>query len=197
MVARDLDADGLDAATQWTGGEPPLFLVDAKAPTDRFRFSLAHEVGHAFLHGDVGGGPEVERQADEFAAEFLLPADEVRDSFAGPVDLGLLLDLKRRWGASMAALARRALTLDAVSEWQYRQLMVEMSALGYRTQEPGQLPAEVPRTVDRLAARLLADSGSVDAAAEAVGLLPEGFLDLYLPAGSDAGPVPTTPRGGT
>jgi hypothetical protein len=68
-----------------------------------------------------------------------------------------------------------------VSEWQYRRLMVEMSALGYRTREPGRLPAETPRTVDRLVARLLADAGSVDAAAEAVGVLPGQFRALYLP----------------
>jgi len=184
VVARDLDADGLDAVTQWTGKEPPLFLADVKAPTDRFRFSLAHEIGHAYLHGDVGGGPNIEREADEFAAEFLLPAEEIRDSFTDPVDLGLLLELKLRWGVSMAALARRALTLDVVSEWRYRQIMVEMSALGYRTQEPVQLPAETPRQVARLAARLRTDAGSLDAAARTVGLLPDEFRDLYLFTGN-------------
>lgn len=189
VVAHDLNADGLDAVTQWTGGEPPLFLVDLMAPTDRFRFSLAHEVGHIYLHGEIGGGPEIERQADEFASEFLLPAEELRGSFTERVDLRLLLDLKMHWGASMAALARRALTLDAISEWQYRQLMVEMSALGYRTREPGDLPAETPCTVTRLARQLLARSGSIEAAAQSVGLLADEFHDLYLSTGNNTDPA--------
>lgn len=189
VVARDLDADGLDAVTQWTGDEPPLFLIDLKAPTDRFRFSLAHEIGHVYLHGGIGGGQEIEREADEFASELLLPESEIRGSFAGSVDLQLLIDLKHRWGASMAALARRALTLGAMSDWQYRQVMVEMSALGYRNREPGSLPSETPRLVRHLAQQLVTSSGSVEAAARRTGLLPDEFHDLYLSLGDDAGSV--------
>lgn len=188
-VARDLDADGLDAVTQWTGGEPPLFLIDLKAPTDRFRFSLAHEIGHVFLHGEVGGGQEIEREADEFASELLLPASDIRDSFAGSVDLQLLIDLKHYWGASMSALVRRALTLGAISDWQYRQLMVEMSALGYRNREPGTLPNEIPRLVRHLAQQLVRSTGSVESAAGRVGLLPDEFHDLYLSPSYDVNPV--------
>ncbi|MBL7493687.1 ImmA/IrrE family metallo-endopeptidase [Frankia sp. AgB1.9] len=189
VVARDLDADGLDAVTQWSGDEPPLFLIDLKAPTDRFRFSLAHEIGHVFLHGEVGGGPEIEQEADEFASELLLPADEIRGSFSGSVDLALLIELKHYWGASMAALVRRALTLGAISDWQYRQIMIEMSALGYRTREPGTLPSEPPRLVRHLAQQLVASTGSAQAAAARIGLLPDEFHDLYLSPGGDADPV--------
>lgn len=52
----------------------------------RRRFTLAHEIGHVVLHGDVhataaarGGGPRrpKEREADRFAAELLMPRDMV------------------------------------------------------------------------------------------------------------------------
>ncbi|WP_083873773.1 ImmA/IrrE family metallo-endopeptidase [Frankia sp. QA3] len=189
VIARDLDADGLDAVTQWTGDEPPLFLINLKAPTDRFRFSLAHEIGHVFLHGGVGGGQEIEQEADEFASELLLPADELRGSFTGSVDLQRLIELKRYWGASMVALVRRAVTLGALSDWQYRQLMIEMSALGYRTREPAELPRERPRLVRHLAQQLVVSTGSTEAAAALVGVLPDEFHDLYLSPGGDADPI--------
>src|SRR5438105_1614045 len=49
VLVRDLGSRELDAVTQWIDGEPPLFLINAHAPADRFRFSLAHELGHVIM----------------------------------------------------------------------------------------------------------------------------------------------------
>ena len=138
VLVRDLGARELDAVTQWVDGAPPLFLINSHAPVDRFRFSLAHELGHVILHQEPGVLATQERnKADEFASEFLMPADSIRTELKeGRLDLPRLLDLKHKWGVSMAALLRRASTLGVVTDWQYRNLMVEMSALGYRTKEP-------------------------------------------------------------
>jgi len=89
----------------------------------------------------------------------------------------------------MAALARRAVTLGALSDWQYRQLMIEMSALGYRTLEPAELPREPPGLVRHLAQQVVRSSGSMEAAAARVGVLPDEFHDLYLSPGGDADPA--------
>lgn len=78
VLVRDLGSRELDAVTQWIDGDPPLFLVNAHAPPDRFRFSLGHELGHVIMHGEPGLTALQERQADEFASEFLLPADAIR-----------------------------------------------------------------------------------------------------------------------
>lgn len=122
---------------------PAAFLINAHAPADRFRFSLAHELGHVILHREPGVTATQERQADEFASEFLLPADTIRTELKqGRLTLPRLLELKHRWGVSMAALLRRASTLGVVSDWQYRNLMVELSAVGYRKQEPSDLVPE-------------------------------------------------------
>jgi Zn-dependent peptidase ImmA (M78 family) len=182
VLVRDLGSRELDAVTQWIDGNPPLFLINAHAPADRFRFSLAHELGHVLLHSEPGVTADQERQADEFASELLLPADAVRTELKqGRLDLPRLLDLKHRWGVSMAALLRRAFTLDIVSDWQYRNLMVEMSALGYRTQEPSDLVRERPRFVPALVADLRDDRGyHLDQLAEAAGLLPDEFARLYV-----------------
>lgn len=182
VLVRDLGSRELDAVTQWIDGDPPLFLINAHAPADRFRFSLTHELGHVIMHSEPGVTAVQERQADEFASEFLLPADAIRAELKrGRLDLPRLLALKHRWGVSMAALLRRASTLGVISDWQYRNLLVEMSALGYRTQEPSDLVRENPRFLPALIARLRDDRGyHLDQLADAAGLLPDEFSRLYL-----------------
>ena len=96
------------------------------------------------------------------------------------LDLPRLLTLKHQWGVSMAALLRRASTLGVVTDWQYRNLMVEMSALGYRTQEPSDLERENPRFIPALVTGLRDGHGyHLDQLADAAGLLPEEFTRLY------------------
>ena len=97
------------------------------------------------------------------------------------MDLPRLLTLKHQWGVSMAALLRRASTLGVVTDWQYRNLMVEMSALGYRTQEPSDLVRENPQFIPALVAGLRDDQGyHPDQLADAAGLLPDEFTRFYL-----------------
>jgi Zn-dependent peptidase ImmA (M78 family) len=180
VLIRDLGTRKLDAVSQWAEGEAPLFLLSQQAPTDRMRWSLAHELGHIVMHAEPGSSSVQERQADEFASEFLMPASDIRAGLRGEVDLNKLLSLKQRWGVSMAALARRALSLNVVSDWQYRNLMVEMSALGYRTQEPGSIAPEHPRRLRGLVTRLVDELDySAQQIADAVGLLPEELDSLY------------------
>ena len=59
--------------------------------------------------------------------------------------------------------------------------MVEMSALGYRTQEPSDLVRESPRFIPALVAGLRDDQGyHLDQLADAAGLLPDEFARFYL-----------------
>jgi len=191
VVVRDLGSRELDAVTQWIDGDPPLFLVNAHAPADRFRFSLAHELGHVIMHGEPGLTGLQERQADEFASEFLMPAEAIRaELMRDRLDLPRLLTLKHQWGVSMAALLRRASTLGVITDWHYRNLMVEMSALGYRTQEPSDLERENPRFIPALVTGLRDGHGHhLDQLADAVGLLPEEFTRLF-PGSGDSTETP-------
>lgn len=56
-----------------------VMLVNSRLSSGRFRFSIAHELGHYFLHHktlthiDEKRSPQQERQADIFAAELLMP----------------------------------------------------------------------------------------------------------------------------
>ncbi|WP_406297450.1 ImmA/IrrE family metallo-endopeptidase [Embleya sp. NBC_00888] len=181
VVVRDLQTAALDAVSQWPPQGTPLFLLNSAAPGDRFRFSLAHELGHVVMHTRPGDAKQQEREADLFASQFLMPADVIIDDLQQGVDLPKLLALKDRWGTSMAALIRRAYSLSIIKEWQYRNLMVEMSALGYRTREPGQVPRETPQHVAQVVTRLARQQNLDTAqAANLAGLDPEEFHEIYL-----------------
>ncbi|MER5493443.1 ImmA/IrrE family metallo-endopeptidase [Streptomyces sp. NPDC002490] len=191
VTVRDLGSDLLDAVSQWDGVEPPLFLVNGRAPGDRCRFSVAHELGHLIMHAEPGSGPQQEKQADSFAAELLMPAADIRNAFKAGVDLQRLMELKRTWRVSMSALLRRALDLNALTEWQHRTLVIEMSALGYRTAEPVEIPREQPRTVPALVRTLLDEHGlTLESAATCARLLPEDFQHLYV-EGHRTSPLPS------
>lgn len=192
VLVRDLGSGLLDAVSQWDGGpQAPLILVNSHAPGDRCRFSVAHELGHLVMHTEPGAGAQQEKQADAFAAEFLMPAADIREAFSRGVDLSKLSELKRVWKVSMSALLRRALTLNAITEWQYRTVVIEMSALGYRTAEPVEIAPEQPRRVSALVHTLLSERGlAVEDAACCAHLLPEDFQRLYIESDRPLSPVP-------
>lgn len=188
VVVRDLGTTELDAVSQWPHGRAPLVLLNSTAPGDRSRFSLAHELGHLIMHHEPGEGRAQEAQADRFAAEFLMPHEVILSELKPGIDVGRLMDLKARWGVSMAALIRRAVDLGVISEWQYRTLMVELSALGYRTNEPVDIRRETPRHIAQAVTRLEGQHHlSATETAHLAGLGREEFHEIYLCAASPSG----------
>ncbi|WP_262285964.1 XRE family transcriptional regulator [Micromonospora sp. MA102] len=181
VLLRDLDTRELDAVSAWPDEGTPLFLVNVTAPTDRARFSLAHELGHVIMHRVPGGTTVQEKQADMFASEFLMPARSIREQLRQGVDVNRLMQLKSVWGTSMAALARRALDVNALSDWQYRNLVVEMSMLGYKTNEPVSIAPERASKIYGVLQALMRDRGAtVEELAATAGLFPDEFQQLYL-----------------
>lgn len=123
-------------------GVPPVIFVKANAATDRMRFSLCHELGHLVMHEFVSDlSTDVENEADRFAAEFLMPATDVKGSLAR-VTLPILAKLKQHWRVSMAALLYRARALGQLTEQQYQYMWRCMAP--FRNAEPGDLTPETP-----------------------------------------------------
>ncbi|GAA2696081.1 MULTISPECIES: ImmA/IrrE family metallo-endopeptidase [Actinosynnema] len=168
----------LDAVSGLLPGEDPIVLLNEGTPADRQRFTLAHELGHMVMHQVPNS--EQEKQANRFAAELLMPARDIRDDLAGVVDLRALVRLKPRWRVSMWALLRRAHTLNAITDWQYRNLAVEMTTLGYRTTEPLGLDSEQPNAVNQVVRWHLSQGRTPEELACAVLLNPDEFDRLYL-----------------
>lgn len=153
VLEEDFGATGIDGLSQWVD-ELPIMLLNSSAPTDRKRWTIAHELGHLCLHS-VDVPEELEEQANEFAGEFLMPSEFIRPQLRN-LTLGRLLDLKREWQVSMQALIEKAYSLDQLSSVQRTNLYKSLSKRGWRTAEPlsEQLRAEVPSVPEQIGAAL-------------------------------------------
>ncbi|MFF5985941.1 helix-turn-helix domain-containing protein [Prauserella flavalba] len=152
--AASVDAYSFDSQVR-----PVVVLNPIKRDYYRQRFDVAHELGHLVMHGDAEpGGRVVEDQAHRFAAELLMPADQVRGLL--PASMGgnvwrTLARLKEQWGVSIQALLYRARWLGRLSDVSYRNAMTTISARGWRRNEPGlvsaiEQPSLLPRAVELL-----------------------------------------------
>ncbi len=146
---------GLDGVSMWAGPWPIMHL-SRHAPPDRRRFTMAHELGHLVLHQDSYDDNHGERQANEFAAEFLMPGDQV-----GPqlhrLTLKKAIALKLDWYASVSALIMRARDLNLITAEHATRLHKQRSAMGWTKHEPysDALPPEEPTSLKRVRAVLL------------------------------------------
>jgi Zn-dependent peptidase ImmA (M78 family)/transcriptional regulator with XRE-family HTH domain len=141
----------MDAVSEWVPGHPPIVLMnmDDHVPGDRYRWTLAHELGHLIMH--THPVDDMEEQANRFAAEFLLPAREIRPKLR-VVRLQTLALLKSIWKVSMGALLERAKQLGTITATQYKYMRINFSKHGYGTQEPPELgiPVETPTLLQDL-----------------------------------------------
>lgn len=137
------DTKNVDAFSCWRGDRPFVFLNTFKS-TERSRFDAAHELGHLVLHrhGAPQDSRQAESEADRFASAFLMPMDDVMSRIRYVTDLESLIRAKKRWGVSVAALNYRLHKLRVVSDWQNRNLNIEISSRGFRWNEPDGLPPE-------------------------------------------------------
>jgi Zn-dependent peptidase ImmA (M78 family)/DNA-binding XRE family transcriptional regulator len=164
---------------------PVVILADDKGKTARSRFDAAHELGHLVMHDEsCAGSKEIEQQAQWFAAEFLMPATSIEQELPTRVKWRELLDLKVRWGVSLAALLMRSKTLGRIDDLAYLNAIKLMSANGWRVDEPGddELGApESPRLVDE-ALQLLSQDGMTVEAIAAEACLPLDDVQALLSA---------------
>lgn len=138
----------IDAISQWVPGGVPMIFVNRTKPMDRLRFSIAHELGHLVMHRKVPND-DMEKEADAFAAEFLMPEAGIKTQLPRSLSLASLAALKPIWGVSMAALLFRAKALGRITDRQYSYLWMQMGQAGYRSREPAELdvPWEEPQTL--------------------------------------------------
>lgn len=149
VIPVDFGTPRIDAISRWIPDLPPLFFVNKDIPKDRYRWSLTHELGHVIMH--TLPNTDMEKQANQFTAEFLLPEREIRADLKN-LDLAKLTILKRYWKVSMAALLHRAEDLEAITPNQARNLWMQMAKAGYKTREPIELEAggEQPSLLEEL-----------------------------------------------
>lgn len=183
---------GVDAFSVNFPDRPVVILGNDKGKRDRSRFDASHELGHLVLHDDPAGRErEVEQEAHEFAAAFLMPADDIEPELrAEKLTWSRLLDLKVRWAASIAAIVRRARDLKVITPLQYTNWMKAISARGWRSDEPGDRelgPPEASALLDVVEEHLRSRGVSLEAVAGDAGL-PLETLRAIIEASRDPRP---------
>ena len=133
----------VDAFSFWRNETPFVFLNNFKT-AERSIFDTAHELGHLVLHKHVGprSSRAAEREADQFASAFLMPADDVRARMPRLINVAVILKAKKRWRVSAMAMAYRLHALSRLTEWQYKSTCIELGKRGYRSGEPDGIERE-------------------------------------------------------
>lgn len=181
VIPMDFSTHLLDALSFRLPGLPPLIFINKDVPGDRFRFTLAHELGHLLLHNShpLNDG-EMEYEADKFAAEFLMPATEIRPHLKYP-SLGKLGRVKTHWKVSIKSLIYNAHQLKLITPAQYRGLMINYSKAGYSRGEPFPINVEEPRLLSEMIAFHLENLGySISDMANFIKLDQSEFENMYI-----------------
>lgn len=144
IIPYDFDSEKFDGFSFYHYSEnlPPIIFINKFLPGDRQRFTLAHEFGHLVMHCLVEFPNEnSEKEADEFAAEFLMPRLDIA-GYLEHLNLERLMQLKSYWRVSMQALIVRAKNLQRLGPYQERMLWQKISMYGYKKNEPIKIAEE-------------------------------------------------------
>lgn len=175
----------------------PVIVVNNFYPLERRRLTLAHELAHRLIDTDSLLDKDEERAANLFAGAFLMPREHLLNE-VGKQRRALgykeIVDLKRLYRVSGAALLMRLRQLDVISQ-STLVYAFQTIARGWRTQEPEELEPsgirgqrERARRFERLCYRALAEGQiSLSKAAELLRLpVPEVEAGLKGPQNADA-----------
>lgn len=180
VIRMPLGSADVDAFSLPFADHPVIVLGSEKDDRARSRFDSAHELAHLVMHGEqIWGMKEVEKQANQFSAAFLMPADQISNQLPQTVDWPTLFELKGQWQVSLAALLMRARVLGRMSESTYLTAVKAASARGWRRREP------VPLGSPERPSTLLAFLGD-EASAPARSYLPTSVVESVAAASGAA-----------
>ncbi|ABL01257.1 XRE family transcriptional regulator [Pelobacter propionicus] len=154
------DCKEVDAFSYWQEATPFIFLNTMKSG-ERSRFDAMHELGHLILHRHGGpDGREAEHEADTFASAMLMPRSDVFAHAPKLATLPVIIQMKKRWAVSVAALNYRLHALDLITDWHYRTLCIQISENNFRSKEPDPCPRETSQLLQKVFAALKNDGVS-------------------------------------
>jgi len=136
-------AERLDGFSGWTDGHPVVALAAwLNRDLPRKRFTALHEAAHLLIHPHTKlRGKELESCCHRFAGAMLIPREVFVREWGGyrhRISLEELVDLKLRYGMSIAAIMRRALDLGLIDGSTYKRFVIAYKSRGWHNQEPGQ-----------------------------------------------------------
>lgn len=126
----------------WADNHPVIVLatwMNKDIPLKRF--TALHEAAHllALQHTDLTGKP-LEAFCNRFAGAILIPREVFRSDWGGfrhRISLEELIDLKRRYGMSIAAIMYRAHDLKLIDDSTHRQFSIIRRKRRWHLEEPG------------------------------------------------------------
>ena len=147
VVPCDFGTNAFDATSLRLADMPPVVFMNSNVPGDRWRFTLAHELGHLVMH--TVPHERMEEEANEFAAEFLTPASEITPNLIRMKAWRMpdVVQLKLFWKVSMAMLLTRAHDLKIFSDEEVKKLYIRNASI--RRQEPYPLDQEKANSIFR------------------------------------------------
>lgn len=136
-------AKEVEAFSLWVKGVPHIFYEGNRNTSTSYIFSICHELGHLILHAGLQKEElqnkslynEIEQQAHLFAGAFLMPAETFGNEYLTS-NLNSFIQIKKKWGVSLAAMIMRANVLGIIDEQQKSYLYRQLSGRGYRKHEP-------------------------------------------------------------
>jgi len=145
LVSFDFNTERVDGMSILASSKFPIVFSNKRSLGDRQRFTLAYELGHLVMHLQTNPTftRDISHEANEFAAEFLMPEKDIKGDFKDGVTLNILADLKRKWKVSMQALLYRANDIDVITDNQKRYLINQFNSMNIRRREPAEL--DIPR----------------------------------------------------
>lgn len=182
------EIDALSVAVE----RPFIVRNNAKESTSRYRFDIAHELGHLVMHeGVVTGDRITENQANRFASAFLLPRSMMMKFFPRPngtrLDWKGIREFKGNWKASKGAILYRARQLEIITDAQYKTGVITLKRHeGTQEKDDYLIPEEPPEVLHRSLALLAAKKGlGEEQLAKALSVKP-AFLRELLGSASSA-----------
>ena len=144
------ETNSLDAYSKLMGlKNESRYLIgytENKCSASRIHFDIAHELGHIIFHHELEEDIESvskeeimrrEHEANDFASAFLLPKDTfIRTIGSGANILETYIAAKKIWKVSIAAMIRRARTLELISNDKYQYFVRIMQKRGIVKNEP-------------------------------------------------------------
>lgn len=172
----DLRIDGMAAKY----GGSYVVVLNPTVSNDRTRLNAAHELAHVLCGDcdtDEAETEEAEKRAFEFASVFLLPNRQLKSAFEGK-SMVRLVQFKERFGISLAAMVYRADKLGFITKAEAKNLWIEFSRRGWRTNEPGLVrPDRATRFEQLIDEAILSGQLSLKEVADLSGVRPESIRE--------------------
>ena len=118
-------------------GDIRVIVINKDKPTDRIRFTAAHELAHILC--EFPKNRLREKLCHTFAGAFLLPKEAIEKELMRKrkqISIWELEELKKIYGISMQAIVKRANIFGIVSDFYFRNFQSMLNQKGWKQKEP-------------------------------------------------------------